>query len=847
MRAMSFERLVRDERFASQIVTRTVGDLGLDRPDSVVIVNARTGVQETADALLAAQDRAVNHRAATLIQRAALPFPGFEGANATPVLPDFVVVAPKRSADGSWLIAGDAKDYERVRSRIDDGRMLKGYLQVALGAEAFDRWSKRPDGMDVHSHGVLAVPRNAFLQPLGVVEDMTDHRDEVRMRIAQRTDDAGTAMSPSDDEIGEFVSHLHAAYDPASCASCPMFNYCRAELESSSDPLDLLVELGVPENERPLVVGLVSGAGVVGAKATPTTVAVVTATVTGVAQTTGQRRVDPIGLPGTVNVAITKSDTAALGVYGVTIQRITDTGATAWTTTVFADPQSDATRREVMRVIGDELLKAMKYHQQVAKQTGDPVNPVHVVVPDATTAEVLASIADVLAGVEISRLRWERDEGQGRPTLTYDGEPAVIPPRLLEPARTAVSFFLEEDRARAFTLRTPVVVAQRVLAEHIVPGGPLANSGRLDYLVQWAEATAPLDHRAVSKDVEESTFTPGARLSVATSDAVHRALVGDGKTAKPNPAEYDRLVRQELGYQQTVLTRAIAVLDQFSVSALRPYHRAIEGDAQAIWRRRLDFQANDLVRFGRTARFWRNNLVPTIEDDARVRNILAVVASPHAAAEFAADAGNKSLATATVLSVAPITLDVRSRRIGAGDVVVLLHRGGDPAIEDGGVRISGSRLLGLPFGPLVRDPADVALPGSVLRWFPQTVPTLAVGDELIVSIVAERWIEELRRPICVKVDRPGGDPTVAPKPTCQPGDYVSHPADHQWCCKPHKVIEAEIADDIALRRAAGQLNPQTWPPIRDADSFDVAPVGSATETLTAEGPAPAHLTIDDVD
>jgi hypothetical protein len=64
--------------------------------------------------------------------------------------------------------------------------MLKGYLQVALGAEAFNAWSKRPSQMDVHSHGVLAVPRNAFLQPLAVVEDLTDHREEVRMRIEQR-------------------------------------------------------------------------------------------------------------------------------------------------------------------------------------------------------------------------------------------------------------------------------------------------------------------------------------------------------------------------------------------------------------------------------------------------------------------------------------------------------------------------------------------------------------------------------------------------------------------------------------------------------------------------------------
>jgi len=848
MRAMSFERLVRDERFASQIATRTVGDLGLDRPESVVIVNAKTDVQGTADALLAAHDRAVNHRAATLIHRAAVPFPGFEDASATPVLPDFVVVAPKSSAQGSgsWLVAGDAKDYERVRSRIDDGRMLKGYLQVALGAEAFDSWSRRPADMTVHSHGVLAVPRNAFLQPLAVVEDLGDHRDEVRMRITQRLAEAEVLKLGDDEAIEDFVAHLEATYDPDSCASCPLFSFCRSELQQSDNPLDLLVEIGVPVNERPLVAGLVDGSGEVSEKATPTTVALVTATVTGAAQTTGQRRVDPIGLPGTINVAIVKSDTAALGVYGLTVQRVTESGTTDWRTAVFADPQSDATRREVMRAIGDELLTAMKYHHQVAGATGEAVNPVHVVVPDQSTADVLASIADVLAGVEISRLRWQRDAEMGRDALTYDGEPAIVPPRLLEPARTAVSFFLEEDRARAFTLRSPVVVAQRVLANHIVPGGPLVNSGRLDYLLAWAEAVTPLDHREVAKQVEESSLTPGARLSVSTSDAVHRALVGDGKNLKPDPVEYERLVREELGFEQELLTRAIAFLDGLPESVLRSYHRAIEGDAQAIWRRRLDFQANDLVRFGRTARFWRNNLVPAIEDDARVRTILSLLASPHAAAEFAADAGNKNLTTARVLSVAPLMLNVWSRRIGAGDTVVLLHRNGDAAVEDG-VQISGSRFFGMSYGKLERDPGDATEPRTVLRWYPTTVPMLAVGDELILSIVGDRWIEQMRRPTCLKVERPSGDGTVAPKPTCQPDDYATNPAAHQWCCKPHKVIESEISDDIAARRAAGRLNPQTWPPIKDADSFDVAPAGSATGALSAEGPAPADLTIDDLD
>jgi hypothetical protein len=76
-------------------------------------------------------------------------------------------------------------------------------------------------------------------------------------------------------------------------------------------------------------------------------------------------------------------------------------------------------------------------------------HPVHLVVPDAPTADVLVSMADSLAGIELSRLRWARDEEQGRPLLTFDGEPATMPAALGEDARIAVSFLLEEDGARA--------------------------------------------------------------------------------------------------------------------------------------------------------------------------------------------------------------------------------------------------------------------------------------------------------------------------------------------------------------------------------------------------------------
>ncbi len=45
--------------------------------------------------------------------------------------------------------------------------------------------------MDVHRFGALAVPRNAFLQPEVVIEDLDDHRLEVSLKVRERREEAG--------------------------------------------------------------------------------------------------------------------------------------------------------------------------------------------------------------------------------------------------------------------------------------------------------------------------------------------------------------------------------------------------------------------------------------------------------------------------------------------------------------------------------------------------------------------------------------------------------------------------------------------------------------------------------
>ena len=72
------------------------------------------------------------------------------------------------------------------------------------------------------------------------------------------------------------------------------------------------------------------------------------------------------------------------------------------------------------------------------------------------------------------------------------------------------------------------------------------------------------------------------------------------------------------------------------------------------------------------------------------------------------------------------------------------------------------------------------------------------------------------------VSRPSLDNQAAPKATCTPSSYAQDPDEHQWCCRPHAVAEAEWADELAARRARGELNPEVWPPLVDEDRFDVA-------------------------
>ena len=95
MRAMTFERLVKDKQFASRVATTAVGAVRLDRPKEVVIADAHVNAEGTAALLRRAPTTEPSRDdAATLIYGLAVPFVGYEDTRATDVKPDFAVVAP---------------------------------------------------------------------------------------------------------------------------------------------------------------------------------------------------------------------------------------------------------------------------------------------------------------------------------------------------------------------------------------------------------------------------------------------------------------------------------------------------------------------------------------------------------------------------------------------------------------------------------------------------------------------------------------------------------------------------------------------------------------------------------
>ena len=175
---------------------------------------------------------------------------------------------------------------------------------------------------------------------------------------------------------------------------------------------------------------------------------------------------------------------------------------------------------------------------------------------------------------------------------------------------------------------------------------------------------------------------------------------------------------------------------------------------------------------------------------------------------------------------------------------------GEPCVEDDATTLKiqkGSFKFGdLSLGPLSADGSSGDEAGLV--WIPKVVPSLSVGDELIVADI--EWFNTFKSGHEIAVKRPALDRRSAPKDDCHEHSYSIDPDAHQWCCRSHEDAEAEFSDVLADRRSRGELNPEVWPPVIDDDEFDTPAVGSPTaetESASAEAGPGEHLTIDDLD
>ena len=307
----------------------------------------------------------------------------------------------------------------------------------------------------------------------------------------------------------------------------------------------------------------------------------------------------------------------------------------------------------------------------------------------------------------------------------------------------------------------------------MVAGGPSADSGRLDYLVQLGRGDRALDHRAVSDAIAASPQTPGARLSNA---ALGRDPRRAARTGRRDPDAYRRLVEEALDYRIDVLERAIAVLDRREDSVLRDVHRALEADAQAVWGRRLALQASDLVRFSRTYRYWRNAQVEMLDADGGCRDA-ARARSPTSRSPTISrsDAGMREVALATVTSTAPAAArdrlaPVRRRHDASSRCTSTSEALAEHPLTTLKIQKTSFKFGQMPLGQIHDRPRT-----APLSWEPAGQPA-ADGRRSPDRRGRRRGSAACSRPATRSPSAgPSLDNQAAPKPTCTPTSYDADP------------------------------------------------------------------------
>ena len=865
MRAMTFERLVRDERFASEVATTTVGRLDLDRPTKVVIANARGNVDRTASLLADAHDRAVAEGRRDVIHGLAVPFVGFEDDRATDVKPDFAVVAPKTKRRGRRIVA-DRRRRQGLRARPVPHRRRPAAQGLPPGRArrgGFAAWSQLPAGMDVHRSACSLCRATRSCSPRRSSRTSTDHREEVAMRVAERQAEAklhsvrrrtlrrGLRRAPRGDVRPGDLLVVHAV------RVLP-----RRTASGRHDPTDLLIELGIPR-ERPTATwsGWSTGPGW---SATPP------ASVVAHGHRDGQRR--RVSAPGS------SASTRRAAGHGQRRDREVRRGrARRPRARVPARHARRAGRLDVRplrrpAVAGDaarrdEAARGRRSRAAMTDAAGQPRSTRRRSTsssrtrapPTCSSRSPTTSPASSSAACGGSATRT-----MGRPRADVRRR-AGTHSRRAHRRRTgpAVSFLLEEDRARALSLRSPIVDVRAVLARHVVAGGPAVNSlpSRLPRRVGRRRPT-PVDHRAFGDD--DRGVGAHARRPADEHDAPTRSIArarrrpaqgrGDSPTsatlrpARPRGTRVqDRRLRRAARRSRTVARRrACGRRTGRSRATPRPCGAA-----------RLSLHASDLVRFGRTYRRWRNSLVPTIETRrAGAHAQLLALTNPQAAHDAATDAGTRQIAFATVVAVnRPLVLEVDSRRSATGAASSCCTSTTRPASSHRTVDVDASqkgsfKIDGLAIGPLSRRRRRRHAPVPLRLGTRTSTPALAVGDELVVADFDWFSTDAEGQPL------PAGRPPAAghdrrrPKPDCTATSYDDDPADHRCCCRPHEARRGRVVR--RARRPAGARGAQPAGVAAGRRRGRVRGVGggrrrSATRPPTPREPAPDDVTLDDLE
>ena len=203
MRAMTFERLVRDKQFASRVATTAVGAVRLDRPKEVVIADAHVNADGTAALLQGAHDRALRDDAATLIYGLAIPFVGLRGH-------------PRHRRQARLRCRrSDTRQAGLVARSSVTRRTTSGSARVSTTSASSRASSRSPWVLSQPKRGRSCPPAcrstttacspsraTPSSSPRRSSRTSRDHRREVAMRIPERRDEAEQTQYDSDDPIG---------------------------------------------------------------------------------------------------------------------------------------------------------------------------------------------------------------------------------------------------------------------------------------------------------------------------------------------------------------------------------------------------------------------------------------------------------------------------------------------------------------------------------------------------------------------------------------------------------------------------------------------------------------------